>query len=1419
MENEQEERRENRRRRVNIPLPPKLDVKGGSLQSNWKKFKRLWDSYEIVTNLNEEDTRYRTAVFLSCIGSDALDIYEGLSFRNEEERNDTDTVIRKFEEYCVGSTNETYEAFNFNCRHQTPGESIDEFVADLRRLIKTCNYGQLEDRLLRDQIVLGVRDETLRSKLLEVRQLTLTACIDMGRAHETSQQQTMQMTRKSQDAQEVQAFRAKKAAMKGSRERRQDNGTSCRYCGGKHPRVKEKCPAYGKRCNACGANNHFASCCKTNRQYQKKTKIRHIEEEDTDAESEDEILKFDDKEGRKQERNIKARMLINQTSVRFLLDTGATTNVMCEKLYREVTGDERCVDLQETKKKLVMFNGTEMKPVGEIVLRVKNPKNGKKYKVNFVITETDCKPVLGLKAVQGMQLLTVNVENIATIAADQKTQASAEDMLRTYSDVFEGEGKLEGQLHLETDTSVAPVKMPCRKWPIAVQEKVKNELKRLEKLDVVTKVETPTDWISSLVVATKSNGKVRLCIDPKPLNKALKRNEYPIPTIDDVLPLLQDAKYFTHLDARNGFWHVKLDVESSYLTTFETPFGKYRWKRMPFGISPAPEEFQRRMDAALAGLPGVVAIHDDIFVFGKGATDEAGGKDHDANLNRLLQRCRETGLKLNKDKTELKQTQISYLGHIFSREGLKADPKKLDAVQQLPTPEDKAAVQRLLGVVGYLQKFAPNLSEVAAPLRELVKKGIHFRWDKDVHGEALKKIKKILSEPPVLRYFDSSGKCATTLQCDASQFGLGACLMQDGQPVQYASRALTETEKSYAQIEKEMLAILFGLERFERYVYGREILVETDHKPLETIHKKSLLSAPKRIQRMLLRTQKFRYTVVYKRGTEMYLADTLSRAVSGKAEQQVTHREAVFYTELESTDSLQELAISKDRLTRLQQATQEDPTMKVLKAVILQGWPEESRQLSQQIQDYIPFREELSVQNGLVFKSNRIVVPEAERTDILEKLHASHSGIQSCTRRAREVVFWPRMNKDIEDFVKTCSACNTFQRAQQKEPLISTEIPDLPWQHIACDIFEHNGNEYLVTVDHYSDFFELDRLQTRESKEIIVCLKRHMARHGIPEQLTTDCGTQFTSSQFRRFSDTYGFEHVTSSPHYPKSNGKAESAVKAAKMCMKKAEHNHQDPFLALLELRNIPTEIVNSSPAQRLFSRRTRTQVPTSKKLLKPAVVSTKTELEKRKMKQAYYYNKSAVELTQLIPGQIVKFQPPGSKKWVSAKVDRQVDVRSYNIRTEDGRQYRRNRRHLRDTAEADFQHKIYRDEPIQRRKIHEHQITISGTREQTTQQRSDQPSTQKRGEASMKEPEQNNPQSSDLDNSRKKDGSSSQAEQVETWHQAKPSYNDASSHSQVTSQSETTVTKEPEQPINPVSPYRTRSGRQSRKPDYLKY
>ena len=393
--------------------------------------------------------------------------------------------------------------------------------------------------------------------------------------------------------------------------------------------------------------------------------------------------------------------------------------------------------------------------------------------------------------------------------------------------------------------------MPPRRLPIGVRDKVAAELQKMEAAGIITPVTEASSWVSALLVVSKPDGRIRLCIDPKPLNKALQRARYPMPTIDDVLPQLTGAKVFSTVDARDEFWHVSLDDESSRLTTFETPFGRYRWLRLPFGVSPAPEMFQKKMHDALAGLKGIACIADDVLIAGSGETDAEATADHTRNLCALLDRCREKGIKLNRLKLKLYRSSTIFCGHQLTRDGALPDQRKVAAILNMPPPSDRQGVMRLLGMACYIAKFCPNFSSITAPIRSLLVKENDFCWRPDIHGAAFDSLKTLLVNAPVLAYFDPNKKI--TVQCDASQAGLGSVLMQDGRPVEYASRAMTSTEQNYAQIEKELLAVVFGMERFHTYVYAQQdVTVETDHKPLISISKKALSSAPKRLQRLLL---------------------------------------------------------------------------------------------------------------------------------------------------------------------------------------------------------------------------------------------------------------------------------------------------------------------------------------------------------------------------------------------------------------------------------------------------------------------------------------------------------------------------------------------------------------------------------------
>ena len=354
----------------------------------------------------------------------------------------------------------------------------------------------------------------------------------------------------------------------------------------------------------------------------------------------------------------------------------------------------------------------------------------------------------------------------------------------------------------------------------------------------------------------------------------------------------------------------------------------------------------------------------------------------------------------------------------------------------------------------------------------------------------------------------------------------------------------------------------------------------------------------------------------YKRSALLHVADTLSRAYLPCAQIEGSRLEVCFTLdsrtplekEMESVNAFSFLSVTPLGLARVRQSTKADDGMALLKGVIQAGWPDTLEEVPWRVRDYFHYRDELTVQDGLILKGERLVIPLSMREEVKQKLHQSHLGIQSCLRRAREVVYWPKMGKDIEDFISNC------QPNQQKEPMISHEIPTRPWENVGCDLFDFEDNHYLVCVDYYSDYFELDRICDKKGKEVISKLKSQFARHGIPVQVFSDNGPPFSSKEFQEFASAYEFEHLTSSPRYPQSNGKIENAVKIAQSncIMAKARDACSDPNLSLLDYRNTPAEGVGSSPSQRLFGRRTRTLLPTSSRLLSPETVQGSTQAKR---------------------------------------------------------------------------------------------------------------------------------------------------------------------------------------------------------------
>ena len=365
----------------------------------------------------------------------------------------------------------------------------------------------------------------------------------------------------------------------------------------------------------------------------------------------------------------------------------------------------------------------------------------------------------------------------------------------------------------------------------------------------------------------KNKEDVCICIDPRDLNKAILRPHYPSCTIEEVIARMPAAIVFSVLDASTGFWQIPLDYESWLATTFNSPYGGFRFLRLPYGITSTSEVLQKAMDHLFSGVPCEIIIN-DILIWGKDDTE------HNANPRKVLDRVREVHLQLNPAKCKFQVSTVPYVGHLLMGGGLKSDPDKVKAVRDMPSPDSPQARQRFLGMVNCLAKFIPHLTNKTEPLRELSHKESAWFWF-ERHAKAFTDIKEAISTEPVLAFYDKNKPI--TLTCDASKSGLEATCLQDGRPVTCASQALMNTQTKYAQIEKEMLAMVFTCKKFHDFIFGKEITVETDHQPLVSVHKKPLFGAPMRLQKMLLQLQLYNITLVYKPGSTLHIADALSR--------------------------------------------------------------------------------------------------------------------------------------------------------------------------------------------------------------------------------------------------------------------------------------------------------------------------------------------------------------------------------------------------------------------------------------------------------------------------------------------------------------------------------------------------------------
>ncbi|XP_026050672.1 uncharacterized protein K02A2.6-like [Astatotilapia calliptera] len=964
-----------------------------------------------------------------------------------------------------------------------------------------------------------------------------------------------------------------------------------------------------------------------------------------------------------------APLLVNGTLVTFKIDTGAKANLINEKDFKALTEKPRRFTEKVTP--LRAYNNQPIQTKGGCRLKV--TAKGKQHNILFTIVPDGHESLLGDKTSEDLGLVKriyqINTDTMKEAKQGKRVEhqghEGSSDIISKFPSVFKGHGTLPYTYKIQLKDDAVPVVHAPRRAPAPLQTSLKKELERMTQMGVIERVEEPTDCVNSITCVKKKNtGALRVCLDPKDLNENIKREHYQIPKREEIMSEMAGAKFFSKLDASHGFWQLRLDPESSRYTTFNTPFGCYCFLRLPFGIKSAPEIFHRAMESLIEGLEGTRVYIDDLVVWGNTR------QQHDERLEKLLWRVNKNGLKLNRDKCLFGVSEMTFLGDKVTSEGVEPDQSKVQAILDMPAPTDKKGVLRAMGMINFLGKFIPNLTSKTACLRELLQDTKVFEWTAR-HEKEWKKLKETVTTEPVLTFIK------------ASKDGLGAVLLQRNkdkwQPVAYAFRSVTETEQRYAQIEKETLGLVFGCGKFHSYVYGLPTFTaETDHKPLISIRKKNLNDITPRIQRMMMVLQRYDFELIYMPGKYIVLADALSRAPAPSGDRLVstTAEEAETHVNMVTAS----LPASDVMLQQIVQETTKDSVLQKVSHLIQNGWSKGV------CPGFYSVRADLCMANGLVLRQNQIVIPQSMRKDMLQRIHEGHLGVEKCKRRAREAVYWPGINRDIEEMIQKCETCLKHHYKQTKEPILAADLPTAPWQKVGTDLFHLDGKDYVLVIDYYSNYPEVAQLSSTSAQSVITHMKGFFARHGIPQCVISDNGPQYDCREFSDFAKQYGFQHITSSPLYPQVNGQAEKGVQIVKRLFKKARDSKTDPYLALLSYRASSLEC-GASPAELLMHRKLRTTLPHISKENDNAHDNKLTDKRmKLKHRQKRNYDKTARRLEPLQERDVVRIAGPDfwDKK---ATVLSEVGPRSFAVQTENGQVLRRNRRSLLKTQDVKHQ------------------------------------------------------------------------------------------------------------------------------------
>lgn len=1169
-------------------------------------------------------------------------------------------LLNRLKEFYAPEPLEIAEIFMFRKRLQQPEENAQEYMAALQKLSLHCKFGEYLKTELRNQFVFGLRNQRIQGRLLETAGLTMESALKTAGGMELAERGVQELkthesaavdfvghgacTSKKTNSSEVKSkgkgvCKQKKKSeswnksmkVKASARNSKFNNVVCYRCGRDHLAPHCTLPRHVK-CNECGGMGHLQKVCK------KKNQTKLLEE----------VSRVEELEHSRFRDQYTVSLYLENKRVTFEVDCGAAVTLVSKNWLRRMFPS---LKLYKTDLKLRSYCKKNFAPLGFVKVRVHDM--GGSCELNAYVVHYDRNPLLGrewinqLKILEKVKRSLEEIEEIRTLEVHH--HGRLEQLFTKYSNIVSEDFALIKQMeaHLKLKENAKPVFLKSRTVPFKLKEKVEEEIENMVQAGILEKKES-SKWATPIVPVLKKNGQIRICGDfSVTVNPLLIVDEHPLPTIDELFASMAGGKIFSKIDLKQAYLQLPLAESEREILTLNTHKGLYQCNRLMYGVAAAPAIWQRTIENILSGIPGVAVFLDDIRVSGKNL------EEHMARLELVFKQLSKYNLRINKEKCEFLQDNITYCGYVIGKSGISKEKQKIEAVRKMPRPDNLTKLRAFIGLINYYGRFIKNLSDLLRPLNNLLKKNVPFRWSKACES-AFKKAKIEFESNKILVPFDP--KLPLVLATDASPYGVGAVLSHtypDGSEriIQCASNSLTETQKKYAQIDKEAYAIVFGIKKFHQFLFGNHFTLITDHKPLAQIFKpqKGLPAySAMRMQHYAVFLQAFNFNIKYRKSEDHGNADGFSRLPINE-----TRTGEYDPIDVYQIDNLETLPVTAKEI--IVEMRKDKELSKIIKAL-------------KQGKSLVPlgFQDnEFTIQNEILFRKDRVVIPKTLKERVLKELHEGHFGIVKMKNLSRSYCWWLGIDRDIEILVKNCKACNTFSNNPKIVIKHRWEPATEPFQRVHIDFAgPFMGCNFLVLVDAHTKWPEVHLMRNISTKSTVEKCREIFTTFGLPQTLVTDNGRTFISKEFQTFLRENGIFHKNTAPYNPATNGLAERFVQTLKQGLRKLNTIGQNVKLnvqkILFNYRLSPHQETGKSPAELMFGRKLNSRL----NLLFPRI---KENIENDEIKN--------MKITQFEVGESVAVREYLDKniKWRFGKIIEKLGKLHYRIKLNDGKVWKR--------------------------------------------------------------------------------------------------------------------------------------------------